>query len=190
MASEGIGVKDWRIYFCLDPTCPSGLRWDIDIYNSRGALTKARKGRPAGSKNAQGRWQVQVHQEVFLCHTIIYNMLHGAIPEGKMVDHWDGNPANNAHGNIRAVTRSINNRNKRKMSNNSSGVTGVGFWVLGKATHARASWLGVDGRQVSKTFSVKHYGLLPAFAMAVLHRQKMIKKLVEQGAGYTERHGK
>lgn len=183
-------LKDWRIYFQLDPTCPSGLRWDIDIYNSRGALTKARKGRPAGSLSGQGRWQVQVHGEVYLCHIIIYTMLHGPVPKGKIVDHRDGNEKNNAHDNLRSVTRSGNNRNKQKMSTNTSGETGAGYWFYGKGEHARAFWLDKSGKQQCKTFSVRKYGREEAFQMAVSHRQNMIEKLNEAGAGYTERHGK
>ena len=41
-----------------------------------------------------------------------------------------------------------------------------------------------------KSFSVKNFGLLPAFAMACKFREDKIRELNEQGYGYSENHGK
>jgi hypothetical protein len=45
--------------------------------------------------------------------------------DGKVVDHKDGNRCNNKRDNLRLCTRSQNNINARKKSNNTSGFKGV-----------------------------------------------------------------
>lgn len=179
----------WEEYFVLDPTSKSGLRWNTNIYNVRGALTKARVGREAGSLNGQGRWQVGLYGEVLIVHRIIWEMLHGPIPDGMVVDHDNGDGADNSHTNLVLKTSSGNSRNRKKMGSNTSGVTGAGFWLCKGHLQARAGWLDEDGRQQFKTFSVNKYGLLPAFAMACDYRAAIIERLNIEGAGYTGRHG-
>lgn len=91
---------------------------------------------------------------------------------------------------IKKATRSI-----KKRKTNSSGVTGV-IWEFNKktgTTRAMARWIEYDNgvaKQCSKSFSVKTYGLLPAFALAVQYRKDQIKRLNELGYGYSENHGK
>ena len=105
---------NWLDYFVLDITCPSGLRWNTNIYDSTGRLTKARVGRPAGSLSGQGRWQVQLHQKVYRCHRIIYELFYGPVKETEFIDHIDGDCSNNCISNLRLVPRSLNNRNVKK----------------------------------------------------------------------------
>lgn len=99
-------------------------------------------------------------------------------------------------GNIRWATDEQQARNKGKMSNNTSGFTGVHFdekvHPNGKnsTTYAVAHWHDFDGKQHRKHFSTKKFGLLESFAMACLYREKMIAELNEQGAGYSINHGK
>lgn len=99
-------------------------------------------------------------------------------------------------GNIRWATAHQQARNKSKLKSNTSGVTGVHFFVNKKynLTEVRCSWREEveDGvfKQKSKGFSVKKYGLLPAFAKACKYREEQIKRLNELGYGYTENHGR
>jgi hypothetical protein len=48
-------------------------------------------------------------------------------PEGMVVDHIDGNRANNCRGNLRVCTRQENMHNKRKQNGSSSLYKGVGY---------------------------------------------------------------
>lgn len=47
------------------------------------------------------------------------------VPEGKVVDHIDGNPKNNRRSNLRVCTQSENLCNRSFMTNNNSGCIGV-----------------------------------------------------------------
>ena len=53
-----------------------------------------------------------------------------------------------------------------------------------------AHWYELDGKSKSKRFGVKVYGDENAFILAWEYRKKMIKLLNDNGAGYTDRHGK
>lgn len=97
-------------------------------------------------------------------------------------------------GNLKWVNQEHQNRNRGKMINNTSGVTGVG-WRFDKRrnqTFASASWYEtVDGvhKRRYKYFDVGSYGLLPAFANAVLYRKNQIERLNMLGYGYSSSHG-
>jgi hypothetical protein len=95
-------------------------------------------------------------------------------------------------GNIRWATKATQARNRGICSNNTSGYTGISFKrnSAGVITYVETSWVPLDGRQKAKEFSVTKYGLFDAFILAYNHRKEMIAQLNEQGAGYTENHGK
>lgn len=56
---------------------------------------------------------------------LVYSLKYGRIPEGMDVDHIDGNRGNDRPDNLRLVSRALNNRNRKKRCDNSSGVTGI-----------------------------------------------------------------
>ena len=80
------------------------------------------------------RVHVHAHRLAWLC-------VHGEIPYGD-IDHINGNPSDNRIDNIRNVTRSINQRNARMQSNNSSGMTGVIWHSQHKKWMAQATVIG------------------------------------------------
>ena len=97
-------------------------------------------------------------------------------------------------GNIRWVTPAQQQRNRRRQSNNKSGVTGVRFTsnAIGN-TYVDVKWYEVvngELKRKSKLFSVIKMGLLPAFAAGCKFREDKIKELNELGYGYSELHGK
>ena len=125
-------------------------------------------------------------------------MFYGEIPEGMFIDHIDGNRGNNNIDNLRLVNVEGNARNIRLPSNNTSGVCGVTFCVAvdsrSEKTYYspswRAQWYDLNGKRKLKAFSTKKYGYQKAFDLACTYRQQMIDLLNQQGAGYTNRHGK
>lgn len=98
-------------------------------------------------------------------------------------------------GNIRWASQTTQNRNRGSFKNNKTGVIGVMLLVdrRRKSLTYCAKWHEyVDGvsKRYTKSFSVRKYGLLPAFAMACKYREDQIKRLNELGYGYSENHGK
>lgn len=91
------------------------------------------------------------------------------------------------YGNLRWEIDAQQARNHSKQRNNTSGITGVQFskkdnsWV--------AQWRPLIGNNKQKYFSVNKFGYEEAKTLAIAHRNKMIKELNEQGAGYAESHG-
>jgi hypothetical protein len=181
---------NWSDYFYYDETSPSCLRWKVDVKNGRGLKhTRRQAGDVAGSVGGKRYWHVMFNWKDYAVHRIIWKILKGSL-DGMYIDHIDGDSTNNKIENLRLATLKTNSRNKKKQINNSTGVSGVSCISNGKGVYYWcASWRTLDMKQAQKCFSIREYGLMPAFKMAVEYRLKMIKELNEQGADYSERHG-
>jgi hypothetical protein len=83
------------------------------------------KGKRAGTI-ASGYQQVQLGYRFIRGGRLAWLMQTGEMPPAdKFVDHIDGNPSNDAWGNLRLVTPAQNNRNRNPVSSNASGRLGV-----------------------------------------------------------------
>lgn len=92
--------------------------------------------------------------------------------------------------NCRWVVNELQSRNRGTHKNNSSGTTGVVYEEEGGYRRWRAFWVNLKGELKRKSFNVNKYGYDQALKLAIEYRDLMIKELNEQGAGYTEHHGK
>ena len=111
---------------------------------------------------------------LILAHNAIWIFHNGEIKNN--IDHINGMPSDNRIENLRDVSQSVNQRNKKKQSNNTTGLTGVCFDKQYNKFRARVS---------SKSKKVKFLGLhgnLFDAACAVFSYRK--------NHGYTERHGR
>ena len=176
---------------CLyyDETSPTCLRRKIDtVCNNGGKGSKA--GDKAGS-TSNGPRLVKVSGKMYLIHKVVWILHFGKIPDGYVVDHIDGNPSNNLITNLRVITQAENCRNQKLAKNNKSGVSGVILHKHGKGKSDawRAQYVNIDGKVISKYFTISVYGNEEAFRLACEYRAKKIEDLNNQGAGYTERHG-
>ncbi len=63
----------------------------------------------------------------FRVHNIVWNMHHGIIPKGLVIDHIDRNRSNNLLSNLRLVTQQVNGINTGLSKNNTSGIKGVSW---------------------------------------------------------------
>jgi 5-methylcytosine-specific restriction endonuclease McrA len=81
-------------------------------------------GSPAGCTNSMGYRVVQFCGKTVYSHQIAWLMTYRVWPDHE-IDHIDGNPSNNAISNLRAATRTENNRNTGIRSNNKLGAKGV-----------------------------------------------------------------
>jgi hypothetical protein len=90
------------------------------------------------------------------------------------------------------ATKQTQARNRRKHAQNKTGVTGVRIWVDKKVDtpYYVASSQDLEGKPISKYFSMLKYGKEEAFRLACKFREDTIIKLNEMGAGYAESHGK
>lgn len=172
-------------YYYYDETSPTCLRWRANIITRSGRRTKAQTGRVAGGVvKASGYCQTRLMQKTYQVHRIIYELVHGSVPEGYDIDHIDRNRGNNRISNLRATD--LNNRNKSMQTRNKSGVCGVrkeqNGWL--------ANWKKLDGKNGTKYFSSLKHGNDQAFLLAVQARDAAIRDLNLQGAGYTETHGR
>lgn len=177
--------------FYYDATSPSGLRWARTSYSGRSnGKPQAIKDEPAGSLNNSGHYEVWFRGRLQQCHRIVYELEVGQIPEGKIIDHVDGDRSNNKVENLRVVDYAVNARNRKKSVKNTTGVTGVyPDKKKGELVGYCASWQNLDGSRSTKRFSFVRYGD-EAFEAAKWYREVMIDFLNADGAGYTDDHGK
>ncbi len=89
---------------------------------STGNTTKI--GEVAGGLHSLGYITLRVHGKRYPAHRIIWLWLYGSFPK-KHIDHKDRDRANNRKDNLREACYTINNRNRPKFKNNTSGRTGV-----------------------------------------------------------------
>lgn len=99
------GLEDLLV---LDPTSPSHVAWRVDGYRNRW-----KAGDPAVSWRCPntGYFRGSVAGRKYQAHRVVFYLVHGHMPD--MVDHIDGNKANNAPGNLRAVSQQENQHNRR-----------------------------------------------------------------------------
>jgi hypothetical protein len=90
-------------------------------------------GDAAGCVNGTGYRRIGIGGRYYTEHALVFLMFHGHVP--KEIDHINGNRADNRIENLRSVTRSQNQYNKRQQRN-VSGYRGVtwhkktGKWLV------------------------------------------------------------
>lgn len=82
-------------------------------------------GTIAGSPDSLGYIKIAFRKKDYRAHRLAWLYVYGEWP-ADMVDHIDGNPANNAIANLRDVSTVVNQQNHRKAKRtNKSGLLGV-----------------------------------------------------------------
>lgn len=167
--------------FVYDETSVSGLSLAKNGKHI-GYINKDKNGRPVSVSVYFSGIQKAANR-------VIWEIFNGAIPEGYVIDHLDGNPLNNKISNLSCKPKRANEQNKRMETANTSGVVGVKWiCVANKFTYAVAFYSDENCKYIQKNFSVKKLGLLPAFYEACCWRKESIEKLNSSGAMYTQRH--
>lgn len=179
-------------YFVYDTTSPSNLRWKMK-FGKGGSNIKI--GDVVGSLDKRdGYWKLHALGRHLKVHQVVWYLHYGKIEKGLHVDHINGVRDDNNIKNLRVVIPAVNFRNCSKAKNNTSGETGVTYHegFTKKGTHYQKFYVSVTCNRVTHkaSFSCNKYGHEQAFQLACQWREQKIAELNEQGAGYSERHGK
>lgn len=158
------GVLSWR----ARPDAHFASRNAASVWRSKHA------GRVAGSPNAKRRWSTKINGRLYQNHRLAWLLHYGTWPEDQL-DHINGNPEDNRIANLRAVSATENQRNRKMNKNNTSGKNGV---YLHSRDNVWVSYIREGGRQ-------KHLGNFIDMSDAVAARSAAEKVL-----GYSPRHGK
>lgn len=120
MATRPPSIERLRTLFCADPDT-GVVRRAIDVGNGLKA------GMLAGSRpHHSGYLRVWIDGREYPLHRIAFALYHSRWPAG-VVDHIDGDRANNRQANLREATNTENVRNQRRSSANRSGYKGVSW---------------------------------------------------------------
>lgn len=71
-------------------------------------------GEQAGSFDKAGYLCIRVHGKTYKAHRLVWLYVHGVMPFGE-VDHINGDKADNRIENLRDVTKSVNQQNRRSV---------------------------------------------------------------------------
>ena len=111
-----------------------------------GVLYWRKTGKKAGSLHHTGYIQISFNNKLYGAHRLMFMMHHGWVP--KVIDHVDGNRANNQIHNLRPATWSQNLQNMKLRPNNKSGCKNVSWcaskkkWVVQLSINGRNTNLG------------------------------------------------
>ena len=102
------------------------------------------KGCSAGCFDHKGYVRIYVSGRTYLAHRLAWLYTYGVWP-CEFIDHINRNPSDNRMVNLRAATRSINVRNSKLRSTNTSGYRGVSFFARERKWAAQ---LRINGKNI------------------------------------------
>ena len=138
----------------------------------------AQKLGPMGNLSYNGYVRITVASTFFLQSHLVYLWFTGNfLKKGEQIDHIDGCSFNDHPRNLRVVSNTINSRNSRKRTNNTSGYTGVYYDARCNRYYSR----------ITVNYKSIHLGYFLTSQEAYRARQDYIESNPE--LGFTTRHG-
>lgn len=119
---------------------------------------RAKQGTISGCLNKAGYLRTTVAGRLYYNHHLVWLLFHGYLP--KMLDHINGDRADNRIENLRECTQEENMRNCRNKKNNTTGIKGVTWRPTKGKFRARIT---VDQKEVC----IGHYDTLEEASQAV-----------------------
>lgn len=130
----------WSQIFNVWEYRDGNLYWRIKC--GRGIAVKRPGDKVATAPDSLKYCYVTWKRKHYAVHRVVFLLVHGWLPD--CIDHIDGNPSNNAVGNLRPVTRLQNQYNRRINTKTKTGIKNVtphqGKWQVrfsfkGKTRH-------------------------------------------------------
>ena len=81
------------------------------LINEYGDVVNKQTGFKLSGHNRNGYRRFDLQGKIYTAHLLVYTNFIEDIPEGKVIDHIDGNKSNNYFQNLRAVSQSVNMEN-------------------------------------------------------------------------------
>lgn len=156
-----MSLSHQRLLEVLD-YCP-----DTGVFRWKIARGRAGRGTVAGrkswdnTKKRRARLQIQIDGQLHAAHRLAWFYMLGQWPSNEL-DHKNQDPLDNRWCNLREASRTENQYNLPRRSDNTSGVPGVRWHSFAQKWNAR---IHADGQEV-------HLGLFADFDEAVRARQQ------------------
>jgi len=158
-------------------------------HHSCATWNKRYAGKPAGVISSNGYSYIAIKNRKYLAQRLAWLISHREWPNGQ-IDHIDGCRDNNALNNLRVVTNSINQRNRRMGETNTSGTTGV-YWnaenknwrariVIDRVPICLGSFDRKEDAIVARKAAEQEHGFGPSHGMTATARQK-VRAIKAQG---------
>jgi hypothetical protein len=148
--SDDVSAK-WFTYFTYDPTT-GYLVWKersrelSKSLRAHMAWNAKYAGKIAGHRQGAGSGSsvyIRIHNVMHRAHRIVWEMHYGAIPEGMVIDHVNGDFYDNRLENLRLATKSQNGMNRLASKRSSTGIKGVSVCIYRPGLFV--AQIGVDG---------------------------------------------
>lgn len=129
-------------------------------------------GKNAGTMRKDGYYRAYIDNKRYYLHRLAWLYVYGEFP--KTIDHINQNKSDNRIENLRNVTQTENMRNRKKSSNNTSGVTGVSYDNKRKKFFAQ--------------INIANNGYFLGYFCTV-EEAKQKRQIVSKSLGFSELHG-
>lgn len=139
---------------------------DGQLFYRKTVTSNALAGQRAGTTTSAGYIQIRINNRSYLAHRLIYTWVYGVTPT--LIDHVDGNRANNSIENLRIATFAQNVTNSKDFCTNTSGMKNVysernGRWRVRLRVNGKSKSFGMyddleTAKLVADKMRKKYYG--------------------------------
>lgn len=172
-----------QLHQLLEYDAESGsFRWKVrsrDFFTSDricNSWNSTYSGKVAGCLDGKGYIKITLFDQGYRAHRVAWALYYNEWPPADMeIDHIDADPLNNRISNLRLVTRSQNECNKRKRRNTKSSFKGVswnsqkGKWMATAAINGKVRHVGffateIEAHECYKQVAAREYGEYARFS--------------------------